>query len=215
MIGALARRLFARRDVVLYARALYPSEVVDGPAGYAFAELSRADLDGCALAAQRGRMARFEWRIEQGYRCAGFRDSQGQVVSYIWIAQGREGPSSVAIWRDVRISLVADDVFFWDCRTAPEHEGRGLYRSALRLAADRLATSGSRRAWIETEPGNLASRRGITGAGFAPAADLTIVEFAGMRWLRDAADRHWRRLPAPLRLGEDVAARQGSAAIMA
>ena len=143
---------FGRRKAVVFSRALDPSDKDDAPAGYTFTELTPRDFRNCALASERGRLARFERRLADGYRSAGFRDVEGRVVSYIWMARGDAGPPSVRIWRDVRVLLQGQDVFFWDCRTDPVHEGRGLYRTGLRMAGTRLASTGSRRAFIETDP---------------------------------------------------------------
>jgi hypothetical protein len=204
MIRQIARMVFARRDAVFYGRALDPSETAAAPAGYVFQELAGVDLEQCELARQRGRLARFRDRLEQGYRCAGFRGPEGQVVSYIWIARSSGEPASVRIWRDARVSVPQNDVFFWDCRTAPAHTGRGLYRSALRISGACLAREGARHAWIETEPDNLSSRRGIAAAGFTPVAELSMVDIVGMRWLRASANGRWRRLASPLRLGGEL-----------
>lgn len=52
------------------------------------------------------------------------------------------------------------------CFTAPAARGRGLYRKALQAELGHLARIGFKRAVIETDPENLASRKGIEGAGF-------------------------------------------------
>ena len=52
------------------------------------------------------------------------------------------------------------------CLTAADARGRGLYRKALQAELACLARKGFRRAVIETDPENLASRRGIEAAGF-------------------------------------------------
>lgn len=206
MIHRLASLLFAQRRVVVFSRGLEPSTGEHAPDGYAFTDLTARDFLSCALAAERGRLPRFEQRLSDGYRCAGFRDAAGRVVSYIWIARGNTGPSSVAIWRDVKVSLQPHDVFFWDCRTDPAHVRRGLYRSGLRIAGARLAVAGSRRAFIETDSDNAASRRGIVGAGFVPAEELTLIASAGLYWIRSET-AGLRRIKAPIRLGDEVAAR--------
>ncbi len=191
---------------MVFSRRFDPSHKDQAPDGYTFIELTSGDFRNCALAGERGRRPRFEQRLSEGYRCAGFRDAEGRVVSYIWIARGDAGPSSVAIWRDIRVSLHGKDAFFWDCRTDPAHEGRGLYRTGLCMAGMCLAQeAGTLRAFIETEPGNAASRRGIGRAGFLPAAELTLFATAGVYWMRTAAGG-LRRVREPLRLGEDIAA---------
>lgn len=205
MIRRVAPVFFGQRKVVVFSCALDPSAGDQAPDGYTFTDLTARDFLNCPLAAERGRLPRFEERLSNGYRCAGFRDAEGFVVSYIWIASGDVGPSSVAIWRDVRVSLQRRDIFLWDCRTDPAHVKRGLYRSGLRIAGTRLAATGSRRAFIETDVKNAASRRGIVGAGFLPAEELTLFASMGLYWIRsDTAGL--RRIRAPLRLGDDVAA---------
>jgi hypothetical protein len=206
VIHRLASLLFAQRQVVVFSRGLDPSTGEQAPDGYTFTDLTARDFLRCALAAERGRLARFEQRLSDGYRCAGFRDAEGSVVSYIWIARGDAGPSSVAIWRDVRVSLQPHDVFFWDCRTDPAHVRRGLYRSGLRIAGTRLAVAGSRRAFIETDTDNAASRLGIVGAGFLPAEELTLIASAGLYWIRSET-AGLRRIKGPLRLGDELATR--------
>src|SRR4051812_11450476 len=84
VISGLTRRLFIRRNSVLYFRTLDPVEAPLIPSGYFFSELSFSELESCALAQQRGRIARFSRRYEEGYRCAGFKDPRGEVVAYIW-----------------------------------------------------------------------------------------------------------------------------------
>ena len=204
MIGSLKRRLFARHDSTFYFRTLESSEAPSVPPGYFFSELSLPELESCALAQQRGRIARFIRRFDDGYRCAGFKDSQGEVVAYVWIACGDGKASSVPIWRDIRVMLADRDVLFWDCHTAEQHAGRGLYRLALRLAGARLAAHGKQCAWIESKSDNLASHRGIIGAGFVPATNLSIIDIVGLYWQRTDARQRWRRLSGPLQLGKDI-----------
>jgi len=204
VITRLASLLFARRRVVVFSRELDSSSEDKPPDGYTFTDLTARDFRNCALAAERGRLPRFDERLSNGYRSVGFRDAEGRVVSYVWIACGDTGPSSVSIWRDVRVSLQRRDVFFWDCRTDPAHVRRGLYRSSLLIAGTRLARSGSRRAFIETDVNNAGSRRGIVGAGFLPAEELTLIASVGLYWIRSHT-AGLRRIRAPLQLGSDVA----------
>jgi RimJ/RimL family protein N-acetyltransferase len=59
-----------------------------------------------------------------------------------------------------RVPLIAS------CKTAPESRGRGLYRRALQAELCHLQKLGFDRAVIETDPENVASRKGIEAAGF-------------------------------------------------
>jgi len=52
------------------------------------------------------------------------------------------------------------------CLTAPSARGRGLYRRALNAELCYLRSQGYERAVIETDPENVASRKGIEAAGF-------------------------------------------------
>jgi RimJ/RimL family protein N-acetyltransferase len=52
------------------------------------------------------------------------------------------------------------------CLTAPAARGRGLYRRALNAELCYLREQGFHRVVIETDPENIASRKGIEAAGF-------------------------------------------------
>ena len=91
MIRRLTSLLFGRRKAMVFSRRFDPSHKDQAPDGYTFIELTSGDFRNCALAGERGRRPRFEQRLSEGYRCAGFRDAEGRIVSYIWIARGDAG----------------------------------------------------------------------------------------------------------------------------
>jgi GNAT superfamily N-acetyltransferase len=159
---------------------------------YTIARLDAAMLSRSPLVAQRGRAAKFLRRLEIGYDCVGFLDGDGIVRSYVWIAGGAGRPDIVPVWRGLKWRLVGQDAYFWDCRTDPAHEGRGLYRRALIFAAAQAAGGGATRAWIETETRNQPSMRGISAAGFTPAAELDAWNILGATFWRAE-----KRLPRP------------------
>ncbi len=80
------------------------------------------------------------------------------------------------------------------CQTAPAARGLGLYRRALNAELCYLRQQGYRRAVIETDPDNIASRKGIEAAGFRLRRDISVwialnwlalqraVETSGTRW---------------------------------
>jgi GNAT superfamily N-acetyltransferase len=96
--------------------------------------------------------------------------ADGMIVTYGWVAYTPEplGDSGVSF------RLEPSDVYIYDCATRPEHQGRGYYKAILRGMAADLARKGVRRAWIATEAGNIASERGIVGAGFTKVADVNL-----------------------------------------
>jgi hypothetical protein len=187
-----------RRDSALFrfdAAAPAPPD----PPGYRFAGLGFDALENAPLALARGRAAKFRARLDQGYACAGYRDADGVVRSYVWIAGGAAGPHAVPVWRGLRWRLAPDEIYLWDCRTEPGHEGRGLYRAALWRAARDALTAGARAVWIESETANRASIRGIEAAGFAAAVPLAAWHALGVTFWRAGAG--WPRpalAPVPL-----------------
>jgi hypothetical protein len=57
-------------------------------------------------------------------------------------------------------------VWLYDFATVPEFRGRRLYPALLRFILSDLKERDVTRAWIGTEPGNVASQHGIRRAGF-------------------------------------------------
>lgn len=200
-----------RRRSILYGigTAAADGGTSAGAAGYTFAVLDAERLDRAPICALRGRAAKFRDRLAQGYGCVGYLDDKGIVRSYVWIAGGKGRPVEVPVWRGLRWQLPEGNVYFWDCRTDAAHEGRGLYRSALRLAAAQAAQDGMPAAWIESEVGNAASDRGIQAAGFAPVVQIDAWHFLSVTFWR--ADAGLPRLACgPVRLSAvcGVASRQ-------
>jgi RimJ/RimL family protein N-acetyltransferase len=83
------------------------------------------------------------------------------------------------------------------CYTSPEARGRGLYQRALRAELSFLREQGHRRALIETEPSNIASRKGIESAGFALAWEARVwilLNLVVLQCLRGKTGTRWRAL---------------------
>jgi hypothetical protein len=80
------------------------------------------------------------------------------------------------------------------CLTAAEARGRGLYRKALNAELHYLQQHGYKRAVIETDPANIASRRGIESAGFRlcrTVSTWTVLNFLAVRHTTGPTDKHW------------------------
>ncbi len=175
---------FAYRDAILFSRPAVAAAVPVVPDGYRFDTFAAAELAACALVRDRGRAERFAARAEAGFECVGFRDRSDEICSYIWIGRGWTGPSELPVWRTIRVAPGSADAYFWDCRTGDAHAGRGLYRAGLSSAARRAASQGARSVWIECPSDNVASRRGIEAAGFAPVVRLEFYSAFGACWWR-------------------------------
>jgi len=93
-----------------------------------------------------------------------------KIVTYGWAAYSPEplGNSGISF------RLEPGDVYIYDCATRPDYQGRGYYKALLRGMAADLAQRGCRRAWIATEAGNIASERGISGAGFTKIGHVNL-----------------------------------------
>lgn len=91
-----------------------------------------------------------------------------EPVAYGWVAT-REGRI-----RDLQLSfpLSSRDRYLWDFKTLPEWRGRGIYPLLLQhIIRQELAQAD--RFWIGFVPGNEASKRGISKAGFQIVGDFS------------------------------------------
>jgi len=95
-------------------------------------------------------------------------ETDGQIVSYGWIARSAEPLGDLGI----SFQLKPDDAYIYDCATRPDYRGRGYYPTLLRFMCAELRRQGWRRVWIGTAPGNFTSQRGIARAGFMKVADV-------------------------------------------
>jgi RimJ/RimL family protein N-acetyltransferase len=80
------------------------------------------------------------------------------------------------------------------CLTAAGARGRGLYRKALHAELQYLQQQGYRRVVIETDPENMASRRGIEGAGFRfcrLASTWTVLNIVALRRTIGSGKNKW------------------------
>lgn len=175
---------FAYRDAILFSRPAVDAGTRPVPDGYRFCIFTADEIIAGALVRDRGRAERFAARANAGFECVGFRDRSDEICSYIWIGRGWSGPPDLPVWRGIRVAPGPVEAYLWDCRTSDAHAGRGLYRAGLSLAAGFVATEGARTVWIECPSDNVASRRGIEAAGFAPAARLEFYSAFGSCWWR-------------------------------
>ncbi|GCF07311.1 GNAT family N-acetyltransferase [Dictyobacter arantiisoli] len=108
-------------------------------------------------------------RIQSGnYPYIAFMDET--PVAYGWTAthEGRIAELQFSF------PIQTKNCYLWDFMTLPEWRGRGIYPRLLQAIIQQEQSVD--RFWIGYEPGNEASMRGITKAGFHVESDLVISE---------------------------------------
>jgi GNAT superfamily N-acetyltransferase len=91
-------------------------------------------------------------------------------VAYGWIATREGGISGFHF----SFPIPAKNCYLWDFSTLPEWRGRSIYPRLLQTIIQQELLI--ERFWIGYEPGNKASARGMTKAGFHVVSDFVISE---------------------------------------
>ncbi len=191
----MSRSIFQRRRYLFFAASAWSAASATARyESYEFRELGAADFRRGGVFCEKGRARRFEDRIVEGHRCYGFV-AAGSTAAYFWCTTGATAPLAF----DLALAVQPEAAYVWDCRTEQGHARRGLYREGL-LRMRELAPAGG--VWISCERGNVASRKGISRAGFAERFELDLVR--AWRWRRIErieGSKAWRRPGATLSLG--------------
>ncbi len=96
---------------------------------FIFKEFMESDFQNNRLFEKKDRMARYVYFLKCGHRCFGFVDAAGHVVSYLWLSvEGMTVPFSGSSTLKVGQGIA----YIWDCRTAEEYQGTGLYKEGLK-----------------------------------------------------------------------------------
>lgn len=132
---------------------------------YVFTELDAEQLAACRMGREKNRAQSFRARLAEGHRAVGFLDGNGDVACYLWVSGGDAGPRVAPFESGLRVRLDPAQIYIWDCRTDPAHEGRGLYRHGLARIMEGLAGLAVT-ASIVSRRENTRSARAIEAAGF-------------------------------------------------
>jgi len=129
--------------------------------------------------------AEFLQRFETGRRCYGAW-VEGQLAAFGWVSYEDEHIGEL----NLRIKLLPGEVYVWDCATAPNFRGNGLYSALLAYMLGELRDQKICRAWIGADLDNLPSQKGIARAGFHHIGDLVIERVLAMRqvWVAGLPD---------------------------
>jgi len=146
--------------------------------GYTFGPFERVTLDDPVFDS-KDRRDRFVERLRSGHRFFGFK-MDGRVAAYFWFSISCVVPLSLG----AKAEIPTGAGYIWDCRTAPEFRGRGLYASGLRLLVDVNRAEGRSLTLIACDADNVASRKGIDKAGFVQSACWEIQRIGPLRFAR-------------------------------
>jgi GNAT superfamily N-acetyltransferase len=91
-----------------------------------------------------------------------------QPTAYGWVATQRGGIRELHF----SFTVASHAIYLWNFLTLPAWRGRGIYPHLLQEIIQQEQTI--ERFWIGFEPGNNASERGITKAGFEVVGDFVI-----------------------------------------
>lgn len=142
-------------------------------------EFRRLNSDSApALVSTMGRDASAEIlkRFERGCHCyAAFIDDI--IAAYSWVSFEDEHIGEL----NLRVKLLPGEVYVWDCATAPQYRGQGLYSALLAYIIKELRAQSLCRAWIGADLANVASQKGMERAGFHHVADLVIERVVALR----------------------------------
>jgi len=131
-----------------------------GPVGPAsVAELAQAMGPAGPPAAQQ--------RLDTGRRCYAAW-VPGGLAAYGWVSLSDEEVSELGL----RVRLLPDEAYIWDCVTLPAYRRRGLYAALLGYITRTLRAEGVGTFWIGADANNKPSLAGFARAGFKAVADL-------------------------------------------
>ncbi|HSK21604.1 MAG TPA: GNAT family N-acetyltransferase [Egicoccus sp.] len=163
------------------------------PAGYRLDEIASNGFDDDPLLARRGQ--RFRERLGGPHRLFRYTDEHGTTAAYAWLT---EGPATAPLGSHVRLRVPEGIAYVWDCRTADDHRGRGLYTALVAGLAAGAAEHGSGTAMICCDPDNEASRRGILAAGFGPWQTVDVYRLGPLHAVRRGG--RWKIQPSEVDL---------------
>jgi ribosomal protein S18 acetylase RimI-like enzyme len=141
-----------------------------------FLRAGRQDIPELATAMGFDDSIPVERRFELGRHCYLAR-VEGHLVSYGWITFDQERIGELGL----RVRLLPDEAYIWDCATLVDFRGQHLYPALLSYMLRQLRTSGIRRVWIGMDADNLPSQAGVARAGFKLIVTLLQARHASTR----------------------------------
>jgi ribosomal protein S18 acetylase RimI-like enzyme len=130
-------------------------------AGVRFIQLHPGLIDQLAEAMQVS-VAELYQRRALGNRAALALLDDDTIAGYGWVSYD----SIRIIELDLELAIPRGHAYIWDCATIPQYRGRGIFPGLLRFMLEELRLRGVTQVWAAVAPGNDASLRSFTRAGF-------------------------------------------------
>jgi len=120
-------------------------------------------------------------RFERGCHCYAAR-VDGRLAAYGWVSFQEESIGELSL----RVRLLPDEAYIWNCVTLPEYRRHYLYSALLVYIVSELHADQFSRVWIGADLENIPSQRGIARAGFIYIADLIVARVLALRqvWIQ-------------------------------
>ena len=125
-------------------------------------ELTVADLDKM-LEVMYVSQTDLQKRFSSDHRCFAIFEA-GKILCYFWSQLGLKNFHEVHLKFDLR----SNQVWMYNAVTVKAARGRNLYPNIIRYMAKTMARSGIDEAFIDVDPGNTPSFRGLKKAGCTP-----------------------------------------------
>jgi GNAT superfamily N-acetyltransferase len=132
-----------------------------------FGRVGPAAVAELAQAMGRAEPALVQHRLDAGRRCYAAW-TQGCLAAYGWVSFAEESVGELGL----RLRLLSDEAYVWDCATLPDYRRQGLYAALLGYITQALRAEGVSGFWIGADAGNEPSQAGFARAGFTAVGDL-------------------------------------------
>jgi ribosomal protein S18 acetylase RimI-like enzyme len=162
-----------------------------------FQEAGARDIDDLAAAMNLPSPDPLRQRLQSGRRCFVLK-AGNQVASYGWVTCGLECVGEL----ERNFYLPDNEVYIWDCGTAPAWRRQRLFSALLSQIVYRLQAEGVPRFWIGASQQNEPSIRAFANAGFKQVIDVTYRRFSRLTllWLYQAPSPRQPLISAAYRL---------------
>lgn len=172
MLVKRLKSLISSYQCIFFTKSLDGFNQIENITIYNGAVFSEITDFSSEIFSQNSRKDRYLKHIKSGYKCFGFIDNVGRVISYCWVALGSKAPW----YKGLILDLSEKESYIFDCRTDEGRRGKGFYPACLKNICHILKKENFEKAYIDCEAGNTPSLRGILSAGFSESKKFKVIK---------------------------------------